>query len=373
MRTMMRPSFAVFAGLLLAGLPAARGQELFFVTGLSHEGSARLEAADGRQQELSLGRSVTPGTLQVADGARLMLLEESGVVAVVLGPATIAATRDDLTNGIQLDLRSGKLLFASSRGAGEGRPIIVLAQLSEQPDRAPAVMPGSPRVELELPIEPGRTLLTRNETGLAVGYLTDGTPPWITPRVNGAAIELPSGQLLTVDVAGTHQVAAMGDWLSEQGFRQAWGRELGVASAHTSRPDVEAKLFDNIIAWDRYAGATYVVSRLREQRFDIEIRQTVQTVTSANRPSQKGGKVETQPFAAANEVPLLSPAAASVQNMRDVGQGVTAQRLNSSAASLLESTGSRGLGFRGLRQLAVPGVTDAGVRTVGPAGLGAQN
>jgi hypothetical protein len=68
---------------------------------------------------------------------------------------------------------------------------------------------------------------------------------------------------------------------------------------------------------------------------------------------------------------LFSPAAAAVQNLRNVGAGVTAAVLNSNAATVLERTGSQGLGFRGLQQLAIPGTTSAGTRTVGPAGLGA--
>ncbi|MCK4343021.1 MAG: hypothetical protein KAY37_15005 [Phycisphaerae bacterium] len=382
MRIVTQPVWLMLVGVLLAGAQAGLAQELFFVTGVVPPGAATLETAAGRQVELTMGRSVIPGTVRVAEGGQLMLFEESGVVAIVLGPATIAASQDELSSGIQLEPRDGKLMFVSSRAAEQGRPIMLLAELGEEPG-----------TEVELSVEPGHTYLARTADLLTVAYVNeregeeregeeregeapaepaDETPASIAPRVNGRPVELSSNEMLTVDGTGAHRVEPLGDWPARQGFVRAWGRDLGVASARELRVDVETNLFNNIIAWDRYAGAAYVASRLREQRFDIEIRQTVQAVSTFNRPSQRGAAVETKPFDAANEVPLLSPASASVQNTRYVGQGVTAIELNSSAAAFLQATGSRGLGFRGLRQLAIPGVTSTGLRTIGPAGLGAQ-
>jgi len=94
-------------------------------------------------------------------------------------------------------------------------------------------------------------------------------------------------------------------------------------------------------------------------------------VTVSQSTAAAAGAVQTQPFNAANEVPLLSPAAASVQNARGIGAGISALGLNNNAALLLRQTGSRGLGFRGLEQLAIPGLSPGG-RTIGPAGLGAK-
>ena len=142
-------------------------------------------------------------------------------------------------------------------------------------------------------------------------------------------------------------------------------------SRRESRRDVEANLFHNIIAWDRYAGAGHVVPRLEPPRFNPEIRTTIQTVTTPSRPTTRSQSVQTTPFPGANSVPTASPAAASVQNLQNVGQGVTAILLNNNAAALLLATGSRGLGFGGPAQLSIPGFS-GGVRTIGPAGLGAQ-
>jgi hypothetical protein len=206
--------------------------------------------------------------------------------------------------------------------------------------------------------------------GLA--YLGDGAAAALAVRANDAPVSLPPGQLLTLDAAGQPQVGPVGDWIAQQGLGQSWGRMLGVASALAARPDVDISLYRNIIAWDRYAGASYVSMRMPEYRFSPEIRQVVQTVTVISQPVTAGGAVRTVPFNAANEVPALSPAAASVQNIRDIGEGVTAVLLNLQASALLQATGSQGLGFRGLQQLAIAGFLDTGIRSIGPAGLGAN-
>jgi len=348
------------AALLAGGSYLARGQALLYVTGVSRPGGASFEAAGGQPRELFAGRSVSAGVVRVESGAQLMLFEPSGVVVIAVGPATVAVSRDDATNAVRLELRDGKLVFIVSR-EGEGRPLVVAAVASEQP-----------RVAIELPIGPGRTAVVRVAGKFGVAYAGDGGPPAVNVRVNEAQVSVPSGQLLTLDDAGQPQVGPAGDWLAQQGLIQPWGRVLGVASAHAARADIHVALFKNIIAWDRYAGATYVSAALREYRFSLEIRQTVQTVTLLNRPAATGGTVQTVPFNAANEVPALSPASASVQNIRDVGQGVTAIVLNNIAAALLQATGSQGLGFRGLQQLSVPGFFGPGFRTPGPSGLGAE-
>jgi hypothetical protein len=120
-------------------------------------------------------------------------------------------------------------------------------------------------------------------------------------RVNAASVELPTNQLLMVDSSGAHRLAPLGDWLTQNGFARAWGRELGVASAQVSRRDVESGLFNNIISWDRYASATTVSERLREQAFNPEIRQTAQLVAFTSRPSTRAAPAQTEPFACGAE------------------------------------------------------------------------
>jgi hypothetical protein len=352
----------MLTGVLAGCGSAAYAQELFAVTGLSQPGVAALDTADGARWELSVGRPVIPGRIEVADGGQLMLFEPSGAVVIALGPASVAVAYEEGRDEIQLELRNGKLLLASSRQAGVGRAIAVTARTPAQPPLSVDVLVGL-----------GQTCVYRDEDRVGVAYVAEEVAAPIVVGVGGSSISLSSGQLLTVDPAAGPQVGPLANWLAEQGFERTCGRDLGVASAQMSRRYVETSLFENIIAWDRYAGAPHVAARLREQRFSLEIRQTVQTVTTPTRPISRGGPVPTEPFPAANEVPPLSPAAASVQNLRQVGQGVTAIELNRRAATLLELTGSQGLGFRGLRNLAIPGFSPGGVRTTGPAGLGAQH
>ena len=351
-----RISPLVLVALVLGGAQRAGAQELFSVTGVSRAGGATLEVEGAAALPLSTGRALTPGTIHVLDGTQLMLFEPSGVVMGIIGPATVVAARDDLTGGIQLNLEGGRVVVASARRMGEGRVITLTARPS-----------AAGQVNVELSVSPGYTYVLAGDKGVGVAYVADAPDSALGVRVNAASVELPTNQLLMVDSSGAHRLAPLGDWLTQNGFARAWGRELGVASAQVSRRDVESGLFNNIISWDRYASATTVSERLREQAFNPEIRQTAQLVAFTSRPSTRAAPAQTEPFAAANAVPLISPAALSVQT---IGQGVTALQLNQSAANLLTATGSQGLGFRGLLQLAVPGIS-GGQRTIGPAGLAA--
>ena len=351
-------ALAVGVAFLLGA--SATGQELFTVTGAAPPGSVTVDTAEG-SFALATGAPVPPGVIRLTDGARGMFFEGTGTVTVAFGPGVLRVNQDELTNGISVDLESGRVLFACAPPEDPGRPITVFAQLADQ---------GGPLVEI--PIARGRTYIVKTDEVVELVYLPEGDAPPATINVADQAVQLQPGERLLIDVSNGIGRAPLGDWLAEQGFERAWTQDLGVASAQIARGVVEANLFNNIIAWDRYAGATYVASRLRTQRFRPEIRTTVQTITTVSRSTQRQAQIQTQPFDAANEVPLLSPAALSVQNTGSIGAGVTAIRLNASAAQLLASTGSRGLGFRGLRHLAIPGFTDDGIRTIGPAGLGAQ-
>lgn len=347
---------------VLAFLPAGiRAQDLFSVTGLSRPGAATWTPADGTAGELAVGQPVGPGRLTVAPEAQVMLYEPSGAALVVLGPADLTVERDAVQDEILLQLRAGKLACASDRAAGAGRALLLGAAVAAQPP-----------VSLQCLVGPGQTFLACDAAGATLGYLGDPAAGGLTVSVGSSSLALATGQLLTVERSGQSQVASLGAWLAEQGFDRAWGRDLGVRSAQVARHDVESNLFQTIISWDRYAGAAYVAAQIRPAPPSFEIRQTVQTVTTVTRPTGRGGAVQTEPTAGANEVPVLSPAAASVQNLREVGGGVTAIELNRNASALLSATGSQGLGFRGLRLLAIPG-SQGGIPTVGPPGLGGQN
>lgn len=346
----------------LAATPAGlHGQELFSVTGLSRPAAAALQPTDAAPWELTIGQSVSPGRIVVAAGAQLMLYEPSGAVLVLLGPAEIEVTRDAMQDEVLLQLKAGQLVVASDRPAGTGRPLLVRTVLTAQPPLA-----------VEFLVGPGQTFVACEPDRVAVGYLGDLPAGHLSVGVGSSSLTLAAGQLLTVERSGASHVDALGGWLAEQGLDRAWGRDLGVRSAQTARLGVEASLFRTIISWDRRAEAAYVVPLIRPAAPGFEIRQTLQAVTIAARPTGRGGVVGTEPTAGANEVPVLSPAAASVQNLREVGGGVTAIELNRNASALLSATGSQGLGFRGLRLLAIPG-TQGGIPTVGPPGLGGRN
>ncbi len=348
---------ALVTGILLAGAGAAVAQELLSVTGVSRRGAALFEPESGEAVLLLPGRAIAPGSIKVEADAQLMLFEPAGTVLVAIGPAQLAIARDEIGGGVQIELKRGRVAVATDDA---GRGVTLFAQLTD-----------AAKTEVELTPAPGHVYVQRSGERVRIAYAPEGEGSSLDVRVNGNPVNLAAGQALVVADGGPQQ-EVLGDWLGQEGFTQPWGRELGVASAQAARAEVEAKLFDNVITWDRYAGATYVVQRLREQRFNLEIRATVQAVTTANRSSQRGGEVQTAPFPGANAVPVISPAAASVQDPHNVGQNLTAIQLNSNAARLLEATGSRGLGFQGLRLLSVPGVTSTGTRTIGPAGLGAQ-
>lgn len=354
----IRLATLVVLTILPAGLLA---QDLFSVTGLSRGGAATWAAADGVAGELAVGQPVGPGRLAVAPDAQVMLYEPSGAVLVVLGPADLTVERDAVQDEILLQLRAGRLACASDRPAGSGRALLLSVVLTEQPP-----------LDVEFLVGPGQTFVVSDSQRVAVGYLGDPAAGGLAVSVGSSSLALTTGQLLAVERTGQSQVASLGDWLVEQGFDRAWGRDLGVRSAQVARHDVESNLFQTIISWDRYAGAAYVAAQIRPAPPSFEIRQTVQTVTTLARPTGRGGAVQTEPTAGANEVPVLSPAAASVQNLREVGGGVTAIELNRNASALLSATGSQGLGFRGLRLLAIPG-SQGGIPTVGPPGLGGRD
>lgn len=352
---------ALVATLWTAGAATTLAQDVFHVTGVSADGGAWFVDAEGGRAQLGTRdtdtREIEEGVVHVSSGQQLMLLTDSEVVAIVLGPAKLACGPGDEKTHLVLD--DGKLIVASAPPEEGATPLVISTPADEAGLRA-----------IEVIAAPGRCCFRRSGRQVQVAYLSDGDlPPALTLTVNGNARSINRGDLLTVDGAEV-RVEPAAQWLAAEHFDARWDVNLGIASAQAARPALEMALFTNITSWDVYGGKEYVTARLEAGRFRPEIRQIVTTVTTPQRPATAvSGVPETRGFPAANEVPLLSPAALSVVNL---AEDVTAIRLNIQARELLRQTGSRGLGFRGLSQLAIPGLSGSGTPTVGPAGLGAQ-
>ncbi len=351
----------LWIALPLAVATFAFGQDAMYVTGVSQPGAAWIDEDDGTRFALGTRGDdvgeVIEGTIGIASGHQLMLLTDSGQVVIALGPAKFQyrPTQDQS----RLILQDGKLIVTASWPEPDTTPLVVMTPARQDGKRT-----------IEAVIGPGYSYFQRSGNRLGVAYLSDGSLPGsMALKINGKASSIPSGDMITVAGAAL-QTESAAQWLANEQFNESWGVNLGVASAQTARPGLEATLFANITSWDIYGGAKYVTSRLEAGRYRPEIRQVVSTVSSPQRTATgTKGAPKTTGFPAANEVPVLSPAALSVVNPTE---NVTAIQLNTQARGLLTVTGSRGLGFRGLSQLAISGLYNGGTPTVGPAGLGAQ-
>jgi hypothetical protein len=349
------------AALLIAGAPITAGQDVFHVTGVSASGVAWVEVDQGIREPLGTRDTergeIREGVVQVTSGHQLMLLSDAGVVIIVLGPAKLACGHTDRHQLVVLD--DGKLIVIASWPAEGTKPLVVMTPTGPEEVRA-----------IEAVASPGYSYFHHTDDRTRVAFRAEGALPGamaLTARGNARSIK--DGELLTIEGPAL-RVEPAGDWLAAEQFDTPWGINLGVASAQAARPGLESDLFINITSWDYYGGEEYVTSRIEAGRFRPEIRQVVtQAITLQRAAAANSGVAKTTGFPAANEVPLLSPAALSVANPT---ANVTAIQLNSQARGLLTQTGSRGLGFRGLSQLAIPGLFGTGTPTVGPAGLGAE-
>lgn len=353
---------AVLAVLALGYIQQATAQDSLLVTGVSNPAAAWYQAQDGTQQQLGTRdmqiSEVPSGAIGVAAGQQLMLFAESGSALIVHGPASlnyIPTTQKNL-----LVLEHGRVMIATGWPDPDVRPLV----LTTSPDEAAPPM-------LQAVVCPGLTFYERSDDGIIAAFVTDtGVPPSMALTVRGEARSISSGQMIVVR-EGDVRTAPAQEWIEQSGLNYTWGVALGVASAQTARPALEATLFLNITTWDVYGGQKYVSGRLEAGRFRPEIRQVASTVTTPQRGgTTTKGAPQTQGFAAANEVPVLSPAALSVINTTE---NVTAIQLNVQARNLLSATGSRGLGFRGLSRLAIAGTFGDGIPTIGPPGLGKQD
>lgn len=352
---------ALVVALLAGGAGNAAAQDVLHVTAVSAPGAAWIEDAEGNREMLGtrgteLGQ-IAEGVVQVTSGHQLMLLSDAGVVVIVLGPAKLACGAGDGQTLVVLE--DGKLIVVAAWPKAGAQPLVVMTPA--EPDGVRA---------LEAIASPGSACFYRHGNQTRVAFRSEGALPGaMALKARGEAHSIKHGELLTIEGSAT-RVEPAADWLASEQFDTRWGLNLGVASAQAARPALESDLFVNITTWDFFGGKEYVTSRLEAGRFRPEIRQVVTQTTTPQRAASSGGGIpETSGFPAANEVPLLSPAALSVV---DPVANVTAIDLNSQARGLLTQTGSQGLGFGGLRQLAIPGLFGEGTPTVGPAGLGAE-
>ena len=305
----------------LSGLACAvHAQDEFHLTSLSQPGTATFQAAGQEPRALLLSRNdldevviAGAGILRVDGGQELMCVSQAGVVLTVRGPADVDVSLE--SDSTELRIGQGALTLTFADEVIEQFDVRVAA-------RGAAEEPTS--------LDPGVTFVHRALASAALEIGSQPTPP----------------------------------------FGADWAGRPGMASARAARDRVGKDLFTNIIRWDQRAGAKYVKKRVRPEPFNPEIRQITTVAGQPQRLVTPTGAVpRTIPEVAANEVPPLSPAAISLISG---AEGVTAVLLNNNrnARDLLRRTGSIGLGFRGLAQLALPGFS-GGVRTIGPAGLGA--
>lgn len=343
----------------LALVAVCAAQDPVFVTGISQPGAARLTTPDGDSRRLSAARGTQGrfalGTVDVRAGAELMLFTDSGVTVIAFGGARVNVSETD-DFGAAFALEQGALL------------IITPAELNFEP---------GPRFHFDKPDSaslvppPGRTLLIRDAGSVSVGFLSDVLPDQsVDVEIEGARANLIGGTLARFADGAVQRADWDGSVPSERSAARI-GQDLGVNGAQSSAARLQNALFTEIIYWDQFAEKDYVAARIVSGRFSPEIRQVTTSVTQPIRrttppAADRGDAV----IRGANSVPPLSPAALSVINIQ---AGVTAIDLNNRAAGLLTATGSQGLGFGGLRQLAIPGFLAPGLRSIGPAGLGATD
>jgi len=310
------------------------------------EADLRLTDASGSEHKLDL-EQFTTGTLKIVGGGQVMAnLFGSGSVLFISGPAEIAF--DETDGATTFELRSGTILIAS----GE--------RTQAAPIRA-SLVAGSGKVSADLTAGGDLVECKSEPTALSVAYWAGRGDGSIRVNAGGKASDVGSALRLTladgkvtIAPAGTPSISVI--------------ERLSVVACRQRRGSVEDNLFRNIISWDRFAGADAVIPQLSAGRTAPEIRQVTQTVTVTNNVSNRGQTIQTVSTLGANSVPILSPASLVFQT----GDALAAVLANNAQAGILLSlTGSQGLGFGGLIQLGVPGIS-GGVRTIGPAGLGGR-
>ncbi|MBN2559726.1 MAG: hypothetical protein JXQ75_02185 [Phycisphaerae bacterium] len=345
----------VFVGAVLGGARSVAAQdELQFpiVTAVSADSAATWTRDGGKPQPLAHSRTLDGERLRVADNQQIMVYSPSGEAAlVILGPAELAV--QVLNDRINVEFVHGWL--------------IAIGNVPQDRQKVHFSAPGAPQAEPLVAgfIGDGWTILSREDSRVNVGYQArPGAAASMTMTVGGRSESVPTGQRLSV-VDGNVEFAPIEPWLAENqpDYRDV-GQKVGVESAKITRLRVQGELIEDLILWDRRAQAKMVIPGLTgASPFKPEIRQVFSVTTQVQATQNRGAAAQVPTVPGANEVPLLSPAAISVG-------GVTAILLNRNAAGLVQSSRSRGLGFNGLSQLALPGMLN-GTRNLGPPGLSA--
>lgn len=349
---------SLFAALWL-GLAAATAQDEVFVA-TTIAGRAVLDpegAALKRGGAMSLGATVA--VARGDSGGGLLAIGENamtrGVTLFLVAPTapdayarlSFRGESDDSGNLVALTLDRG---YLSVTTRSEDAPVLRLSTGSVGPIEG-------------LWAAPGQILLANNDGVVEVGYRGPGE---LAFAATGKEITLRSGEAARISSAGVESTSA--SW-GDPFFSASVLQDLMLAGAKEARDEVGASLFNEVTSWDRRAAPRYVRGRIESSRFTPEQRQVNFSVAALNRVSSPLEALPaTVSFEGANEVPPVSPAALSVIN---IANNVTAIVLNREARQLLTQTGSIGLGFGGLGQLALPGLF-GGVRSVGPSGLGAN-
>lgn len=348
----VRVGVVLVVGLAIAAVPAVT-QEAPTVTALSDRGSVHWTPAGGERELLGAGIPVAGARLEVAAEQQVMLYSPAGEVVVIALGACRFDVRSEVDQ-VEFELLSGRLMFATPTPADE--QVVQVLVTDEDGDR-PLVSGFIGR---------GWTFLARQGTQVDLAFVAEDGEESLALTVAGTRRELPAGQRLALE-GGVAREAELEPWLSQSGFDASMvGQRIGIASAKVERGPLQEDLVLNVVSWDVFSQAQNVIERMEIQQFRPEIRTVAVAVTGQVQSTVPAGRAsEVKPTAYANEVPPLSPAAISVG-------GVTALERNENARDLLNITGSRGLGYRGLSRLALPGLTPAGTRTTGPAGLGAQ-
>lgn len=345
--------------IVLGAVSFAQAQDASYFS-VTAAANCRVEAGpDAGEAWLdAVGDPIPYGTIKlIGPEARLMATNLAGHVVIVGGPAMFELHPTNAV-GEQSEtfrIRDGSFQFVTG-DPPNGR---------EKDDVTVEVLKvGSDDLLCGLTPENGTTYVRSAGSSTEVAF---SSSTGASLRIAGLEQGLASGQMAAWAGGAAPQVGSASEWLGRNVDSQIVA-QLGEASALAARSTVADSLFKKISQWDQY-GDVVVAQPISTARFTPEFRAVSFSVGSVIRPiSATGARQATTPFFGANEVPPLSPAALAVANIID---GQTAIDLNRDARALITQTGSQGLGFGGLRQLAIPGIF-GGIRTLGPAGLGVE-
>lgn len=340
-------SFVSFLGLAvgLATPALAQDDAVGRITAASAPADQPIVMADS-DSPVSAG-SMRGGTYKLAGDAQLMAtIGADAAVLVATGPAEFSIKASD--KGTAINIASGTVLISAAAG-GDGN-LFVAGGGSANPVQIERIAAGE-IIELRI-----------SGTGSTVA-LVSGTP---ASRVNVRAADkaetLQLGEAVTLaGGAVTRSVI--------NAYAPLDAERLSLLPAGTLRTAVDESLFEEIVGWDRFAGAGEVQKNLPPSRTNPEVRQVAVTVNTVNAVPARAGVATPAGLRGANQVPIISPASLVVQAGADGAFTVVSN--NRLAELNLTLTGSQGLGFGGSSLLSIQGII-GGFRSIGPAGLGGR-